>query len=389
MADWTIRIAQLPVAPLGARFNHNMIVVMDPAGRVVWELNGGPVGPDGKIIPFGDSRMALAYTSGQFPVGAEMHFGPYFYRPGLNERVAFSGTPEQVIDRLQAADDCIKAINSAGEKYSLFTGPRGGRDDPSSPTFNSNSVNASLLQCMGLTADDPVISRQQGFDNPILPQDQVREIIEQQKPVAPPGSRPPADNIPIPRPQPQKRGDNWDGANGPIFGQTASSVSPAAGEKAPAEDSILDGPPPRQEQPSTSIFADLIPKPAGPQLKTGGQSPAYQQVASDLPQHVIDTGNYLRANGFEITPRTLYVSHVLGPQAAVDLFKRTGSTSSDAVSSPDAATGDQMRAWARALRLGPAATAGAVGGMEPAPDAGPALAGQPTDDAFVPSTPLA
>jgi hypothetical protein len=43
MADWTIRIAQLPVAPLGSRFNHNMIVVMDPAGRVVWELNGGPV----------------------------------------------------------------------------------------------------------------------------------------------------------------------------------------------------------------------------------------------------------------------------------------------------------------------------------------------------------
>src|SRR5215471_12368057 len=172
MADWTIRIAQLPVAPLGTRFNHNMIVVMDPSGKVVWEFNGGPVGPDGKIIPFGDSRMALAYTSGEFPVGAERHFGPYFYRPGLNERVVFSGTPEQVLDRLQAADGCIKAINSAGEKYTLFTGPRGGRDDPSAPTFNSNSVNSSLLQCMRIPADDPVISRQQGFDNPILPQDQ-------------------------------------------------------------------------------------------------------------------------------------------------------------------------------------------------------------------------
>src|SRR5262249_9988405 len=33
MADWTIRIAQLPVASLGTRFNHNMIVVMDPSGR--------------------------------------------------------------------------------------------------------------------------------------------------------------------------------------------------------------------------------------------------------------------------------------------------------------------------------------------------------------------
>jgi len=65
--------------------------------------------------------------------------------------------------------------------------------------------------------------------------------------------------------------------------------------------------------------------------------------ASGLPQHVIDTGNYLRANGYEITPRTMYVSHVLGPQAAVDLFKRTGSTASDAVPTADAATGDR---WA-------------------------------------------
>jgi hypothetical protein len=133
------------------------------------------------------------------------------------------------------------------------------------------------------------------------------------------------------------------------------------------------GPP---EQPPTSIFADLIPKPAGSQLETAGRSPAYQQVASKggpgLPQHVIDTGNLLRANGFEITPRTMYVSHVLGPQAAVELFKRTGSTSSPLVPSPDAATGDQMRAWVRALRLGPAAQAGAVGAMAPAPNAGSA-----------------
>jgi hypothetical protein len=394
MADWTIRIAQLPVTPLGARFNHNMIVVMDPSGRVVWELNGGPVGPDGKIIPFGDSRMALAYTSGQFPVGAEAHFGPYFYRSGLNERVVFSGTPEQVLERLQAADGCIKAINSAGERYSLFTGPRGGRDEPSNATFNSNSVNASLLQCMRLPADDPVISRQQGFDNPILPQDQVREIIEQQKPVAPPGGTPPADNIPIPRPQPQKRGDNWDGTNAPTFGQTALSVSSVPGEKAPADDSILDGqPPPRDEQPSVSIFADLIPRPAGPQLKrTDGQSPAYQQVTSTggpgLPQHVIDAGNLLRANGYEITPRTMYVSHVLGPQAAVDLFNRTGSTASPAVPSPDAATGDQMRAWVRALRLGPAAQAGLVGGLAPAPDTGAATPGQPDDNMLAASRPF-
>ena len=108
-----------------------------------------------------------------------------------------------------------------------------------------------------------------------------------------------------------------------------------------------------------------------------------------LPQHVIDAGNYLRANGYEITPRTMYVSHVLGPQAAVDLFKRTGSTASPAVPSPDQATGDQMRAWVRALRLGPAAQAGLVGALTPRPDTAAATPGQPDDSVFAASRPFA
>jgi hypothetical protein len=94
----------------------------------------------------------------------------------------------------------------------------------------------------------------------------------------------------------------------------------------------------------------------------GRQSDETQQVSpvisSGLPQHVIDAGSYLRANGIEITPRTMYVANVLGPRGAVDLFKRNGSTSSDAIPSPDPATGEQIRAWARQLRLGSAAPAG-------------------------------
>lgn len=108
-----------------------------------------------------------------------------------------------------------------------------------------------------------------------------------------------------------------------------------------------------------------------------------------LPQHVIDAGNLLRANGYEITPRTMYLAHVLGPQAAVDLINRTKSTSSPAVPSPDAATGDQMRAWVRALRLGPAAQAGAVGGMTPAPNPGPMPPDQFNTDALDPNQPFA
>jgi hypothetical protein len=178
-------------------------------------------------------------------------------------------------------------------------------------------------------------------------------------------------------------------------GQPGGTAQTPPEEKAPAEDPILDGqpPPPRQDQPPLPNFADLIPQGRDPQLKTAGQPPAYQQVAATggpgLPQHVIEAGNLLRANGYEITPRTMYLAHVLGPQAAVDLINRTGSTSSPLVPSPDAATGDQMRAWVRALRLGPAAQAGAVGAMAPAPAAGPATPGQPNADAFVPSAPFA
>src|SRR5262249_39174163 len=62
----------------------------------------------------------------------------------------------------------------------------------------------------------------------------------------------------------------------------------------------------------------------------------------------------------EITPRTMYLAHVLGARGAVDLMKRTGSTGAPPeVPSPDAATGDQMRAWVRALRLGAPRPAGA------------------------------
>jgi hypothetical protein len=99
-------------------------------------------------------------------------------------------------------------------------------------------------------------------------------------------------------------------------------------------------------------------------------------TSSALPPQVVANGNYLRANGFEITPRTMYVTHVLGPERAVDLF-RTGSTGSPPeVPSPDAATGEQMRAWARALRgYGTAPLAGAIA---PAPDAGSAIANDAT-----------
>jgi hypothetical protein len=99
-----------------------------------------------------------------------------------------------------------------------------------------------------------------------------------------------------------------------------------------------------------------------------------------LPPKVVANGNYLSANGIAITPRTVYMTHVLGPQRAVDLIRRTGSTSSPDIPSPDAATGRQMLAWAQALR-GVAAVPQSigVGGAAPAYSGG-ATEGPPSGD---------
>lgn len=192
MADWTIRVAQLPIG-FGTPYKHNIIVVVDPAGRAVCEINGGPVGADGKIVPLNDPRSPFAYLSGDFPVGAEKGAaGNKFYRSDLEQRVVFSGTEDEVRKRIQAADACIGAINSATQKYTLLTGPSGGRDAPATPTFNSNSVSATLLQCMGIPVGDPAITSQPGYQDPILSEDEVQQIREQQNPTTPPAGTPPA-----------------------------------------------------------------------------------------------------------------------------------------------------------------------------------------------------
>ena len=175
--------------------------------------------------------------------------------------------------------------------------------------------------------------------------------------------------------------------SGRFFGPTpdkrdgADQVSPDAYQKArpnapddwigPAQGSEDQGQP---QNPGRSGAVD--PQQPNRQLASwqpGGLPPVNSTAAPGLPQHVIDTGNYLRANGFEITPRSMYVASVLGPQRAVDLFKRTGSTSSDEVPPADAATGDQMRAWVRQLRLGPAAAVS----PSPTPDFGASNAPAP------------
>ena len=121
----------------------------------------------------------------------------------------------------------------------------------------------------------------------------------------------------------------------------------------------------------TLASADSSGPAAGPPEASVTRAPAVSGAV--LPPQVVATGHYLRANGYEITPRTMYVAHVLGPERAVDLFRRTGSSGSPPeVPSPDAATGEQMRAWVRALRGAPGASPG--GGIASPAPVSPALA---------------
>jgi hypothetical protein len=112
----------------------------------------------------------------------------------------------------------------------------------------------------------------------------------------------------------------------------------------------------RSDSDTGAQFARLTNISPGGAGASGGPQPA----SSALPPQVVANANYLTANGFAITPRTMYVAHVIGPQRAVDLF-RTGSTGSPDVPSPDAATGDRVRSWVRALRGATATPPAAVG----------------------------
>jgi len=348
MSDWTISVAQLPVVGFGPRFHHNIIVVKDASGRLVYEMNGGPADANGNIIPLDDPRSALAYTSGQFPVGAQGSEYPIFYRPGLQEHPVLSGTQAEVLRRVDAAKACIDAITSAARPYTLTTGPKGGREDATTPTFNSNSVNASLLQCMGIPVGNPAISNQLGFDNPILDADEVRRIREEQNAMPPPA-------VPAPRTPGNKR-------NEIINDQYGSAADRIAGK-------------PAQQQPADETLGPLNPSPARAQSID-------RSLRGALPPQVATGANYLAANGVPVTHRSMYLASVYGPQRVVDAIN-SGQVGSLPAPLPDEQTQRQIRSWVQGWHgIGPAV------GAENAASASSAVSGAADDgpdDWIVPS----
>jgi hypothetical protein len=120
-------------------------------------------------------------------------------------------TREQALAPLNAAQACTKEINELHLPYRLAgTGPETDRNSESNaplgpPGFNSNGVFSTLLACMGVTPTHPAIESQPGSDQLILGPSQIREIRQQVQPSSP------GDQIPLPPPRPQIRGDNSNG----------------------------------------------------------------------------------------------------------------------------------------------------------------------------------
>jgi hypothetical protein len=213
---WKIRIHQIPVAPGGP--HHNFIVVEDGRGNPYAEFNGGPIDKKGEFIKLDphDPASINSRLSGGV-LGADVRYFPFQPPLNLKESSArllqeFPMTQQEAVAATKAADACRKEINALQLPYRLSgTGPEIDRNSENNaplgpPGFNSNGVFSTLLACMGVTPTHPAIESQPGSGQLVLPPSRIREIRQQYQPASP------DEQIPLPRPRPQIRGDNSNGS---------------------------------------------------------------------------------------------------------------------------------------------------------------------------------
>jgi hypothetical protein len=131
MADGRYRIfeAQLPL--VGGLGGHNLLVVVDPDGRVIGELDGLATGADGKVKPIGylpSDRLKI------YP-----YPGANYYRPDLTKAELASGDRTTIMNLWSAARAAGERINALDLQYPFLGMGQ-----------NSNSVASTLIAAMGL-----------------------------------------------------------------------------------------------------------------------------------------------------------------------------------------------------------------------------------------------
>jgi hypothetical protein len=133
--NYSIVEAQLPL--VGGLGGHNLLVVKDPNGNVIGELDGLATGIDGSIKPIGNlstDTLKVYETAGS-----------YLWSPSEAQATVFTGSYSQVATLWDTAAGCGAAINNRNLPY-----PWMGLGS------NSNSVASTLDACLGVTEPSSV-----------------------------------------------------------------------------------------------------------------------------------------------------------------------------------------------------------------------------------------
>jgi len=126
--NYSIVKSQFPIFGTGG---HNVIVALDPRGNQLGEINGEAMSADGKTVkPIGFLR------SDRLKVNS---YANKYYRPEYSQTTLFTGSRDEVMDRMRAAQACGKEINDLNLPYPFLGFGK-----------NSNSVFSTLAACMGL-----------------------------------------------------------------------------------------------------------------------------------------------------------------------------------------------------------------------------------------------
>src|SRR5580700_4137897 len=126
---YSIVEAQLPL--VGGIGGHDLLVLKDPDGNVIGELDGLATGSDGEIKPIGylpsDTLQVYGYNE------------ETYYSPSENQAVVSSGSETQIMAQWDAALSAQAAINAEGLSYPFM-----------GLGSNSNSVASTLDAAMGV-----------------------------------------------------------------------------------------------------------------------------------------------------------------------------------------------------------------------------------------------
>ena len=155
-------------------FAHNYLVFYDDDGNVVGEFHG--LARDPKT----DQFVGVGRSSHDLRAVPYDGKSKEWYRDGQPEQTLWQGSYDEATARWQAARNAHDEINRRGLTYNPLGGDLNGPRDwdapvPPAMAGNSNSVNRTLVEAMGLRLPSmPYMAP--GIENPLLRQQETEQI---------------------------------------------------------------------------------------------------------------------------------------------------------------------------------------------------------------------